>query len=225
MISRIKRLVWSLGVTLSMGVAFVPLGCESSGRYTSVYPTNGGPELPGRVVEGLTDCVNQAPAPSTSAEGDPPTYAIQFDVHVAEDGGVSSVEVRDSMLGGGGMEGCLAGVLRGARLPVRAQATQRAPQSRALVAAAPALAALGPISLVPVVITGVGLIVLVAVTVYIASEATDEDREKERCKKVKRMCIDKCTDDELPTHKNDGMPYHKCLRECLEADGCWGKTN
>ena len=72
MISRIKRLVWSLGITLSMGVAFVPLGCNSSGPYTSVFPTHDGPELPERVVEALTDCVKQAPAPSTFAEGDPP---------------------------------------------------------------------------------------------------------------------------------------------------------
>ena len=219
MISRVKRLVWSLGVTLSLGVAFVPLGCGSSGAYPSVLPSHGGPELPERVVEELTDCVKQAPAPSTSAEGDPPTYAIQFDVHVTEGGGISSVEVRDSMLGGGGMEACMASVLRGARLPVRAQATQRAPQARALVAS-PALAALAPVSLAPVVLTGIGIIVLVAVTVYIATrDATDEDREKERCKTVKQECIAYCSDTTLPT-RDFGWKFQKCKNDCLERHGC-----
>jgi hypothetical protein len=32
MISSFERLVWSLGVTLSTGAAFVPLGCGSSGE-------------------------------------------------------------------------------------------------------------------------------------------------------------------------------------------------
>lgn len=250
MASRIKSLVWSLGVTLSMGVALMPLGCESSGPYTSVLPSHrgasvlplrtpvlplhrgtsalpphGGHKLPKRVVDALSDCVKQAPAPSTSAEGNPRTYSIQFDAHVTEDGGVSAVEVRGSMLGGGDIEACLSGVLRGASLPVRAQATQRAPEARALMGQPQwALPLLGPVSANPVVLVGVGFIVVVAVTIYITTRnPTDEEREKERCKKIKRMCIDKCTDDELPTHKNDGMPYHKCLRKCLEAEGCWGK--
>jgi hypothetical protein len=99
MMSSLKRLVGSLGVTLSLGGAFVPLGCGSSGAYTSVLPSQRGPELPDSVVEQLTDCVNHAPAPSTIAEGDPPTYVIRFNVHV-EELRVSSVEIDGSMLGG-----------------------------------------------------------------------------------------------------------------------------
>jgi hypothetical protein len=222
MMSRIKRLVGSLGVTLSMGVAFVPLGCESSGPYTSAFPTHGGPELPDSVVAGLMDCVKYGPAPSTIAEGDPPTYVIRFNVHVEEGGSVSSVETDGSMLGGGGMEACLSGVLRGARLPVRARATQRAPEARALVAAAPALAALSPVSLVPVVITGVGIIVLVAVTLYIATDKDSDEDERERCRKVKNTCIEQCRG-RLGTSL-DGMPFHKCVKECLDEAGCWGVT-
>jgi hypothetical protein len=61
--------------------------------------------------------------------------------------------------------------LEGARLPVRAMAAQRAPQSRAFLAS-PSLAALSPVSLAPVVITGVGIIVVVAVIVYVSTESS-----------------------------------------------------
>ena len=185
-----------------MGVALMPLGCESSRPYASILPshcgasvlplrtpvlplhrgtsallTYGGHRLPKHVVDALSDCVKQAPAPSTSAEGNPRTYSIQFDARVTEEGDVSAVEVRGSMLGGGAMEACLSGVLRGASLPVRAQATQRAPEARALMGQPQwALPLLGPVSANPVVLVGVGFIVVVGVTIYVITrDPTDEE--------------------------------------------------
>ncbi len=219
MISRLKKLVWSLGIPLSMGVAFVPLGCESSGSYTSVLPRHRvpeQPELPEAVVEELSACVKQGPAPSTSAEGDPPVYVILFDVHM--EGGVRSVDVRESMLGGGGMEACMASVLRGARLPMRAQATQRAPQAGALVAS-PALALAPAVSLAPVALTGIGILVLVAVTVYVVTDKDSDEDERERCRKVNEACQATCGE-ELGK-PGFGNRYHKCMKDCREAAGCW----
>ena len=188
----------------------------------------------------LTDCVNQGPAPPAqlpeslrATDAEPATYVIRFNVHVEEGGSVSSVDIDGSLLGGGAIEACMKAALAGARLPVRASSARSVPvSSRALMASAPAVPLPAPplppppYPLHPVVLVGLGFIILVAVIVYIATrDPTDEEREKERCKKVKKMCIKRCTDEEIPTGKYDGMPYHKCLRECLEDYGCWGKTN
>jgi hypothetical protein len=86
MISSFERLVWSLGVTLSMGAA--------------------------------------------------------FNVQASASGHVGAVEVKDSTLGGHGhaVEACMARVLQGSTLPMRATAMQLAPESRTLIGT-PALGA------------------------------------------------------------------------------------
>jgi hypothetical protein len=47
--------------------------------------------------------------------------------------------------------------------------------------------------------------------------------ERERCKKVKEQCIDKCSD-ELDSGDYSGDPFFKCKRECLEKENCWGTS-
>jgi len=79
-------------------------------------------------------------------------------------------------------------------LPIAAPASGKGPPVATIIVAATALAVVGYVSYY----TGIA-----------------------RCKKVKEECIEKCSEDELPTGTNDGMPYHKCVRECLEAAGCW----
>src|SRR5262249_35112027 len=101
MMSGIKGFALSLGLTLSLGGAFVPLGCGSSGGagYDRVVPTHRGPpEVPAPVVAQLTDCVKQAAAPFPPAEGN--KYAIHFNVHASKGGRVGAVEVEGSTLGG-----------------------------------------------------------------------------------------------------------------------------
>ena len=247
MISSVERLVWSLGITLSMGAAFVPLGCGSSGEagYDPVRPTHRDPpEVPERVVAQLTDCVKQTAASFPPAEGN--MYAIQFNVHASKSGRVGAVEVKDSTLGGHGqaVEACMARVLEGSTLPVRATAMQRAPESRALpqsraLVANPAagaaagagvktaleLGAAGMVEVVlsPAVLTGVGLIVLVAVVVYVATDKDSDEDERERCRKVNEACQVKCLS-ELRKKDYGANPFHKCMRECREAEGCWKGT-
>jgi hypothetical protein len=46
-----------------------------------------------------------------------------------------------------------------------------------------------------------------------------EKEEKERCKKVKRECIDYCSDTALPT-PDDGNKFFNCKNQCLERHGC-----
>lgn len=45
---------------------------------------------------------------------------------------------------------------------------------------------------------------------------------KARCRKIKDKCIDECTNEKMPTGSLDGMPYHDCMRRCLERYDCWG---
>ena len=78
-----------------------------------------------------------------------------------------------------------------------------------------------PVGLAPIFFLIAGATVIVLIYLHVK----EDPAEKERCKEIKKMCINRCTDEELPTGKSDGMPYHKCLRACLESHGCWGKTN
>ncbi|MRG97858.1 hypothetical protein GF068_38950 [Polyangium spumosum] len=81
--------------------------------------------------------------------------------------------------------------------------------------------------LIPVVVGSSGtmiviaVVVLVVVAVVASRDDTDEEAERERCRKVKARCIDECTDEFMPSGSLDGMPYHDCLRKCLEAEGCF----
>jgi hypothetical protein len=45
------------------------------------------------------------------------------------------------------------------------------------------------------------------------------------CKRMKNLCIEKCTEETLPTGTYDGMPFFQCVKRCLESVGCgnyWG---
>jgi hypothetical protein len=45
------------------------------------------------------------------------------------------------------------------------------------------------------------------------------DDNDERCKKVKKMCIDECSDSSLPT-PDFGFKYWNCLNACMRRNGC-----
>jgi hypothetical protein len=45
------------------------------------------------------------------------------------------------------------------------------------------------------------------------------DPDKERCQKVRRGCIDECSDSSLPT-RDHGWEFQKCMRRCMEAENC-----
>ncbi len=64
--------------------------------------------------------------------------------------------------------------------------------------------------------------VLVVVAVVSLKDGTDEEAEKERCKKVLESCIQKCTKEAIPSGELSGDRFFKCRKECLEAADCWG---
>jgi hypothetical protein len=86
----------------------------------------------------------------------------------------------------------------------------------------------GAVSLVPILIVAAGVTIIVGVTIHVLSDtftstrdATDEDGEKMRCKKVLERCIEKCTEETIPTGTYNGDLFFVCRRKCLEAENCW----
>ena len=176
-----KRTMWALGAALplALGLAFAPLGCESWDQpaFTHIHPL---PEsvqddipVPESIVHQLTRCAEQAPERSTSGKRE--SRAVQFTVHMAQDGRVSDVDLNGSTLGEPAVETCMQGALQGMTLsmydaPLRVSAVARGsgltPEYRALNAFP--LPPLSILALHPVVIVVAGLTLLVIV--YVVSE-------------------------------------------------------
>ncbi len=175
---RVARFALSLGLTLSLGIAFVPLGCGSSDASVSpVLPGSGTTAaVPERTAKELARCLRYHSAPFPPADND--TYPIDFAVKVSTSGEIAAVDVTRSALPGHDVEACLGGALLEMTLPMRPIAMELryrapegrgAPPSRALFAS-PAVA-LAPVSLVPVVLAGLGIIVVVTVIVYVVTDS------------------------------------------------------
>jgi hypothetical protein len=217
-----------MGLAFCLSVTFTPLGCggtQDTG-YRPTLPMPEGPTAPEATVTQLTDCTKQGASRLTGTH-----YAVLFDVNVTEGGDVGMVEIKDSMIGDRQIESCMVRALEAMPLPMSIMGmlpTQPvSPQSRGYMGNVWLLG--GAVNLVPIVIFAAGVTILVAVTLHVADKTIKaiekNHEERERCKKIKKMCIKQCIDEEIPTGTHDGMPYHKCLRECLEVHGCWGKAN
>ena len=42
----------------------------------------------------------------------------------------------------------------------------------------------------------------------------------ERCKEVKKQCIEKCSDATLGTGRLDGFPFFQCVNQCMDDNDC-----
>jgi len=219
MISRVNELALSLVFTLALGSALTPLGCGASGGGSAV-PARGDVEMPEGIARQVRTCAAQHLAHLGSGE-----QSIRLDVKLASDGQVDSVALRESTLGDDEVEVCMVRALRSLSaddLPMRRSENlprdPAAPVSRALVGNH-ALAALAPISLAPVLITGIGIVVVVAVVIYIATDTDSDDDERERCEKVKDKCIEHCADTVLDRGIHE-PEFSRCLRACMEQNSC-----
>lgn len=230
-----------MGVALSLGVAFVPLGCGGSrGGFDPAAPGQGDAEVPEGVALKLRTCAaeHRAHLPG-SAE-----YSVSFDVKLSSDGEVDSVALRESTLGDEDLEACMAHALRAlsvADLPMRRSDSISkdpvAPPSRGLLGQAQALPlvclASPPCLLTAVIVVGVAI---VAVEVVVLASSTTKPKPQTAptatavptsttttadidCKKVKQDCIEKCSDTALPT-PDFGVKFRRCMRACMEAKGC-----
>ena len=78
--------------------------------------------------------------------------------------------------------------------------------------------------LADLIIQASGITIVFAIAVEIAKDIGEALDERERCKRVREMCIAKCTDQAIPSGTWSGDPFFMCRRKCLEAEDCWGTT-
>ena len=74
---------------------------------------------------------------------------------------------------------------------------------------------------------GTTVVFVVAIVVVAASgvaDIADALTERERCRKVLDICIEKCTEEAIPSGSWSGDRFFKCRRRCLEAENCWGQS-
>jgi hypothetical protein len=222
-----------MGLPLCLGLSLVAPGCGSSQAFTvePLHRVDEGPTAPESTVAQLTGCAERGALRLSDTH-----YAIIFDVNATESGRVREAKVRDSIIPDRGMESCMVRALEAMAVPgsvMAMRSSHRAsnglisPESRGHTGNVLVLGA--AIELAPILIVAAGVTILVAVTVHLMSDAsssphdaTDEQRERERCKRVLERCIEKCTDETLPTGTFNGDPFFKCRRQCLEAENCLG---
>jgi hypothetical protein len=177
------------------------------------------PEATARDMKACVEAMNHQ-----SAE---PSHAFQYNLGASEQGKVLEVKLRDSTLRDTSLEACferaLAAMevpkdalrLRGAKPVSGGQSTTASRSNVGIVQAAAA-----PIALLPIALVAGGVMILVGVTVHVIAHAVDDVKaEKERCRQVNEACQQKC----LPKlkHSDFGNLFHRCMRECREAAGCW----
>jgi hypothetical protein len=174
--------------------------------------TTKSPEAPRKTVVALQVCADRY---ALRLSGKSDSYAVLYNLEVTGSG--NTVNVHDSMIPSSELEACMTNVLERMVVPDSVSSTpQASPKSRSMVGIVQVAAA--PIALLPIVLVAAGVTILVGVTIYVATESL---KEKERCKTVKADCIQSCTDGFMPSGQPDGMPFHECLRKCLEAENCW----
>lgn len=239
MATKITTLGLSMGLSVCLGITFAPLGCGSTQEavYDSAPRSSSqGVPAPGPVVAQFQGCLDRGADRLTGS-----SYGIMLEVTATEDGHVRGVKVKSSMLTDHpGIESCMVRALEGMSLPAsvtgmrsprRVSGGVVAPESRALAGTAAVLggAVVIIVELLPIVVVAVGVTVIVGVTIDLVTETITSDTaepmtEKERCRKVVEACLLECNP-YLNSGEKSGMPYHKCLRECKEAAGCWKATN
>lgn len=147
------------------------------------------PEAPRETVEALQTCVDRL-APNLS----PDHYAILFDLEATKNGQVTSVKIKDSMLGGSELEVCLTDALEQMNVPASAMNAQHGvtPRSRGMVGVVQAAAA--PIALLPIVLVVGGVTILAVVTISVASGTDVNDvidaARRRRPAITKSRCLD-----------------------------------
>jgi hypothetical protein len=52
--------------------------------------------------------------------------------------------------------------------------------------------------------------------------SANQDTEAGRCQREKRRCVSECTRKTIPTGTLDGAPFYRCVRNCMDAAGCYG---
>jgi hypothetical protein len=217
-------------------IALAPLGCGAAAHDATLVPQ--ALKSPPREQTIAESTIRQLETCAREASGRFAKYshAAKFDIEVTSSGHVTRVKLRTSTLEDSVLESCLMRAIGAMTVPVEAltlrssepysggEWMKRSGEPLGIAQALGGMIALGPIIIVAGGAT-IGLYIG-AVVVDKATTATmdalDEHREKLRCRKVLEKCIAKCSEETLPTGELGGDSFHKCRKECLDAENCWG---
>ena len=233
MTNRFLVQVFRLGaLVLALGLGTLPLGCASTEEYVQVRePTPDNP-LPESTRARLQEC-----ADTWADELQPGEYSVRFDLKMTAEGHIRDVQRIGSKFDVRDMEICMIQALQAISVPrfivEKAQSeldSKTTPgKMRGFIADTTMMTAAEAAEL-ELLITrlgpffiragAAGLVIFISV-VLVAEAIKYVDSERSRCKQVKDECIVRCTEDLIPSQSVDGMPYHDCLRKCLEAQNCW----
>ena len=221
---RVLRITASLGLTLCLGLAFMPLGCGGSNAWSTVpgavREDREEPPVPAGTFAALMACVTEAKGRLSDT-----VYTLQFNVEVDERGEVVQVKLRDSLPKEPGMEACLGDALAGMTLPRSALA--RMPREKAVSPAARGLTGQvweelfligGAINLAPIFLATTAVTVTVIVGVKVTTEAIDATRRR---RKRKEQCIDMFTECKSRGYPCDVIVEEEntmcepCMRNCI----------
>jgi hypothetical protein len=212
--------------------AMIPLGCSGAiqdaepavvhrQRELPKMPKVASIEVPAATAREMTACVE-----AMNHQSAEPSHGFQYNLEANGQGKVVKVKLHGSTLREPLLEACFARALAAMDVPEEALRLRGAKpvsggestySSRANVGIVQAAAV--PIALAPIVITALGVTIIVGISIDILRNATSEDAERARCRAVNEACQQKC----LPKlkHSDFGNQFHRCMRECREAAGCW----
>lgn len=208
------------------------IGCGATEKYTPLREPTPEAPLPQSTSAHLENCIARDADLLQEQQ-----YELEFKLQMTRKGHVRGVQAVRSTLGFAPIEACMNGALRAMQVPrfVIEKALAVNDRSNAAHAARGLVAdsvAVGPAEaqeleafvtrLGPFLVRFGAIGILIVISVVVVAEIEDlAEQERERCKRVKEVCIDECTDDFMPSGQPDGMPYHECLRRCLEKQNCW----
>lgn len=204
------------------------LGCAASDDYAVVPQSTAQLPIPEMTAAAIRSC-----AQDTSRQFARNAYEISFDVEVTRSGVIQSVKPKGQRLDDADLEACIRQELQVMPIPASAVEHRSAPllshnvpvHTRGVVANTLLWGEIaGEMLPLLVSVSGVTIIVVVAIVVVAVAVADDSDEESEieRCRKVNEACQQQC----LPTlkHSDFGNRFHRCMRQCREAAGCWKGT-
>ncbi|MBK9266962.1 MAG: hypothetical protein IPM54_45205 [Polyangiaceae bacterium] len=227
MVPTIKRLTLSLSLAMGLGFAFLPQGCGGA------HPVA---DIPEHVAAPIKACAFEHTHHVRDAD-----QIVKYDVTLDSNGQVDSITLMDSSVGDEELEQCIAASIRSLTqddlLRHRSENFDRElaqPESRMLLGN-PAIPLAACVASPPCLLALTVLVGASAITVQLMVHAatttakptttttappiTAEEAERERCRKVNEACPTTC----LPKlkHSDFGNLFHRCMRQCREAAGCW----
>ncbi len=230
----VARIASTLGLAVTLGLTFTPLGCDSTQAlpFPASSPSPNGPEVPPSTERAITKCTESG-IPGLTKD----YHTLIFDVKASKSGSVLEAKVRNSGPSGDGIAGCIKQALLAMHVspwivslgsPAPGEGVSR--ESRGQMGFAEALGAV--VQLVPVLVVAAGVTVIVVVAIYIVSEVattttttttttTPDDYDAE-CMPWLHECLENMTQPSWNRRKFGSKKDCKdCVAECRHKKGTW----